>query len=231
MSNAKKYCFIIGPIGEEDSDVRKRSDQLRKHVIKPPVETLGYSTIRADEISEPGLITNQIIQHIVDDPLVVADLTGSNPNVFYELALRHAVRKPLIQLIRTGDILPFDVAGMRTISVDLTDPDSIEKARSDIAEQVSSLEGKKPEDLDSPVLIATRQPSFRQKWPQDFVPLDQLIAIERDASSQWDHIRLACSHTLWSLWPDRAKHVLQNQLGDWRDYVGRHARFLLDHCY
>jgi len=231
MSNFKKHCFIVGPIGEDGSEVRRRSDQLRKHVIKPPVESLGYFAIRADEISEPGLITNQIIQHIVDDPLVVADLTDSNPNVFYELALRHAIRKPLVQLVRTGDTLPFDVAGMRTICVDLTDPDSIEKARSDIIEQVRSLEKRKPEDLYSPVSIATKLPSVRGRWPQDLVPLDQLIAMERDASNQWDHIRLACAHTLWSFWPERAKHVLQDQMGDWRDYVGRHARFLLDHGY
>ena len=154
MSSHKKYCFVIGPIGEDASDVRKHSDQLLKHVITPAVKPLSYVPIRADKISEPGLITSQIMQHIADDPLAIADLTGSNPNVFYELALRHANRKPLVQLICKGGKLPFDVAGMRTIPVDLTYPDSIKEARSEISKQVKTLEGKEPEELDSPVSVA-----------------------------------------------------------------------------
>jgi len=51
--------------------------------------------IRADKISEPGIITTQIIGHIVDAELVIADLTDKNPNVFYELAIRHAIRNPI----------------------------------------------------------------------------------------------------------------------------------------
>jgi hypothetical protein len=231
MSTTQKHCFIIGPFGEAGSDTRKRSDQLLKHVIRPSVETLGYTPIRALEISEPGLITTQTINHVLDDPIVVADLSGSNPNVFYELALRHAIRMPLVQLIQKGEMLPFNVAGMRTISFDLSDPDSIEEARADVTEQIRAVEGKKPEELDSPVSIAMKHPRAQVRWPLDLVPLDQLIAIERDAGNQWDHIRLACAHSLWSLWPDRTKHVLENQLGDLRQYVARHAQYLLDHYY
>ena len=69
-----------------------------KYVIVPAVEACQYQAIRADQISEPGMITSQVIQHIVDDPPVVADLSGRNPNVFYELAIRHILRKPLVQL-------------------------------------------------------------------------------------------------------------------------------------
>src|SRR3989339_2254786 len=96
----QKSCFVIAPIGEPDSDTRKRSDQVLKHIIRPAVEACGYKAVRADEIDKPGIITSQVIQRVVDDPLVVADLTESNPNVFYELAIRHALRKPLIQLIQ-----------------------------------------------------------------------------------------------------------------------------------
>lgn len=231
MSTAKKHCLIIGPIGEPGSEIRKQSDQLFRHVIRPAVESLGYTPTLAGEISEPGLITNQIIKRIVSDPIVVADLSGSNPNVFYELALRHAVRKPLIQVLRKGDPLPFDVSGMRTIPFDLSDLDSAAKARSDITEQINALERKIPEELESPVSMAMKLPRNQVRWPDEFIPLSQLTSIEQDAGSEWDHIRLACAHTLWSLWPDRAKHVLENQLGDLRDYVARHARYLLDHYY
>jgi len=95
-------CFIIAPIREEDSEQRIRSDKVLKHIIKPAVEKYELRAIRADHISSPGMITSQIIQHILKDRIVIADLTDHNPNVFYELALRHAFRKPVIQIIQKG---------------------------------------------------------------------------------------------------------------------------------
>lgn len=149
----EKICFVISPIGEQDSDTRKRSDQVLKHVIAPAVLVLGYRAVRADHISEPGMITTQVIQHIVDDPLVIADLTERNPNVFYELAIRHAIRKPLVQIIRKGDPIPFDVAGTRTIHVDHRDLDSVDSARIEIQAQVKSLEFDATK-LETPISVA-----------------------------------------------------------------------------
>lgn len=149
----KKICFVISPIGEEDSETRKRSDQVLKHIITGAVEQLGYEVIRADKISEPGIITHQILQHIVDSVLVVADLTERNPNVFYELALRHAIRKPLVQLIKKGELIPFDVAATRIIQFDLQNPDSVEAAKVEILAQVKSLEAGK-NDTDNPISVS-----------------------------------------------------------------------------
>lgn len=149
----KKICFVISPIGEVDSDTRKRSDQVLKHIIIAAVEPLGYEVIRADKISEPGIITHQILQHIVDSPLVIADLTERNPNVFYELALRHAIRKPLVQLIKNGELIPFDVAATRIIKFDLQNLDSVETAKLEIVAQVKSLEAGK-NDTDNPISVS-----------------------------------------------------------------------------
>ncbi len=137
----RRACFVIAPIGEQDSDTRKRSDQVLKHIIRPAVEECGYTAERADEMDKPGIITSQVIQRVVNDPLVVADLTERNPNVFYELAIRHAIRKPLVQLIKKGERIPFDVAGTRTIQVDHHDLDSVESAKREIIQQIRSLEG------------------------------------------------------------------------------------------
>jgi hypothetical protein len=90
----RPICFVIAPIGKDRTDTRKRSDQILKHVIASVGGECGFDAIRADNISEAGMITTQVINHIVNDPLVVADLTGSNANVFYELAVRHAIRSP-----------------------------------------------------------------------------------------------------------------------------------------
>jgi len=156
----KKHCFVISPIGDADTEIRKRSDQVLKYIISPAVEQCGYIAIRGDQMSEPGLITTQIIQHIVDDPLVMADLTGRNPNVFYELALRHALRKPLIQMIAKGELLPFDVAGMRTIPIDHHDLDNVEEVREEIIRQIKSLEVNT--DVVTPISIALNLQTLRE---------------------------------------------------------------------
>lgn len=145
-----KTCFVISPIGDPDSDIRRRSDQILGYVIRPTLEDYGYQTYRADEISSPGLITPQIVDHLLKDDLVVADLTGRNPNVFYELALRHASKKPAITIKDPSEIIPFDVLGLRTIDVDFRFISSMEECKRRMAKQIQSLE-KHPDLIVTPV--------------------------------------------------------------------------------
>jgi YheO-like PAS domain-containing protein len=135
-----KRCFVIAPIGEPGSRIRRRSDRVLEEIIRPAVKECGYKAVRADEIDDPGVITKQVVRHISTDALVVADLTGHNPNVFYELAIRHSLRKPLIQLIAQGEQIPFDVREMRTIHVNHRAPHGREAARQEIVRQVRALE-------------------------------------------------------------------------------------------
>jgi len=135
-----KTCFVIAPIGEKDSDIRKRSDKVLKYIFTPALKEMGYKAIRADHLDSPGIITHQVIKHIVDDDLVIADLTGRNPNVFYELAIRHATNKPLIQLIQKNEVIPFDIASVRTIIFDHTDLDSVEDTKDTIKRQIKIVE-------------------------------------------------------------------------------------------
>src|SRR5712691_4428040 len=122
----RPVCFVIAPIGDEDTEVRKRSDRVLKHLIEPAAEECGYRAVRADKISKPGIITIQVIQQVINAPMVVADLTGHNANAFYELAIRHMVKKPLVQMIRKGEKLPFDVAASRVLFLEDPDLDTIE---------------------------------------------------------------------------------------------------------
>lgn len=149
----KEKCFIICPLGEEKSDTRKRSDTMLKHVFQPILDANNYTAVRADQIPKVGLITSQIINLIIECPLVIADLTDSNPNVFYELAIRHAIRKPYIQVISKGQKIPFDLSGIRTIEVDLLDLDNVETAKKEIENHI--LEYKKGHKPDSPISVAS----------------------------------------------------------------------------
>jgi hypothetical protein len=149
----KKICFAVTPIGDEGSEIRLRSDQVLMHIIEPVMGDLGYETVRADRSSQPGMITNQVIEHLIDDELVVADLTGSNPNVFYELAIRHATRKPIVTIIEAGERIPFDVNQSRTIHVNHHDLDSVADCKKNIDAQVRALE-KNPRNFFTPVSVA-----------------------------------------------------------------------------
>ena len=90
-ADKKKKCFVIGPIGEERLPERADADWLLQGIVKPALENdpFNYHVQRADEIAEPGSITDQIIGAVFEAEIVVADLTGANPNAFYELAIRH----------------------------------------------------------------------------------------------------------------------------------------------
>ena len=83
------------------SGYRKATEKALK-VIDEVAEKKKYEVIRSDQISEPGDITSQIIQHLFDDEIVVADLTDHNPNVFYELAVRHMLGKPVNKFAYPG---------------------------------------------------------------------------------------------------------------------------------
>jgi hypothetical protein len=111
---------MITPIGKEGTEVRKNADEVMEYIINPVCQEFGYSVVRADTMANSGLITKAIIEQIISADLVIADLTGNNPNVFYELAIRHSYRKPAIQIIKGDTEIPFDVSNMRTILYETT---------------------------------------------------------------------------------------------------------------
>jgi hypothetical protein len=149
-----KICFYVAPIGEDDSEHRRHSDLFLNHIVEPALEGQGLTIVRADRISKPGLINAQIIEHVVRSKLVIADLSYHNPNVFYELSLRHACGLPTVQVIRKRDRIPFDLQQYRTIAIDDTDIYSLIPQlriyQSEIATQVrSALEN--PISVDNPI--------------------------------------------------------------------------------
>ncbi len=180
---ATKTCFVIAPIGEPDTDTRRRSDQILRHVIKPSLGPLGYSAKRADEIAEPGVITSQVMQHVVEDDLVLADLTEVNPNVFYELAVRHALRRPFVQIIAANEELPFDVHAQRTIKFDHQDLDSVEEAKQNIQDQVRSLETGDFE-VETPISLSLDLQPLRQSDDPGQRSLAEVISAISDLNNK-----------------------------------------------
>jgi hypothetical protein len=116
-----RACFVIGPLG--DPHAEPGSPELRTYeealevyinVISAACKNVGISAVRSDEITSAGEITSQILSHLATDDVVIADISGFNPNVMHELGFRHAIRKFTVQIAEKGQ-LPFNVAGIRTI--------------------------------------------------------------------------------------------------------------------
>jgi hypothetical protein len=117
-----KICFYITPIGDPASEHRRHSDFMMEYIIQPAVKEFELKVVRADQMSKPGMIGKQVIEHILRSKLVIADLSFHNPNVFYELCLRHATRLPTVQVRREIDSIPFDLNQYRTIPIETRDP-------------------------------------------------------------------------------------------------------------
>ena len=114
-----KSCFVISPIGLPGSEIREHADDVFDFIIKPAAEKAGYAPFRADHEARPGTITEQMYDHILGDDLLIAILTGHNPNVFYEIAVAEAAARPLILLIDKGQSIPFDISTRRMLQYDL----------------------------------------------------------------------------------------------------------------
>ena len=182
MINAEeRICFVIAPIGDEGSPTRTRSDRVLRHIVRPAALRFNYRPVRADEIAEPGIITSQVIQRVVDSPLVIADLSEHNPNVFYELALRHAVRKPYVQIIQNGETIPFDVATARTVFFGL-DIDGAADAAEEVAKHIEALESD-PTNLQSPVSITMDLQRISQSTRPEQTDLSDLFPVLADINS------------------------------------------------
>lgn len=136
-------CFIISSIGKEDSETRKLADEKFELIFEPVLKELGYNVTRADKIGSPGSISRDIVNHIINSDMVIADVSDENPNVFYELAIRNAAKKPVIVFRRINQQMPFDIYDKRAISIDRTNPRIWENAKKALKTHIQEAE-KKP---------------------------------------------------------------------------------------
>jgi hypothetical protein len=105
----RKICFVLMPFGGE-------FDSIYKHCIQAAMTELSWLCARADEIHKASEVIDQIWENILRADLVIADLTGRNPNVFYELGYAHALNKNTILLTQSIEDVPFDLKHRRLVS-------------------------------------------------------------------------------------------------------------------
>ena len=122
----KKTCFVIMPFGEKPDPGSTGEvipfDDVYTYIIKEVVEErLELDCIRSDEVAEPGWIHAEMLQHIYQADIAIVDITTLNPNVFYELGVRHTLKPSGTILMRKkGTEIPFNIKGLRVIEYDLS---------------------------------------------------------------------------------------------------------------
>lgn len=123
-----KTCFIVTQIGSPGSPENEHANKVLKYLIQPVCDELDYQAIRVDNESINGNINERIINHLKNDDIVIADMTGHNPNAFFELGYRQALGLPLVPIIEASQSLPFDVIAENTVFYD-TDVSKIDESK------------------------------------------------------------------------------------------------------
>jgi hypothetical protein len=139
MSAEEKTCFVIGPIGGDDSEIRSHWAAWIADVIEDVLLRNGYSMRTPLTLSSPTSITDDIVELLAECPLVVANLTGANPNVYFELALRYAAGKPVIPMLKKPEEPPFDIKDMRLIYYSLDSPEDRKSARDSLERAIQAV--------------------------------------------------------------------------------------------
>lgn len=150
-------CFVLMPFGEW-------FDRYYKEIYIPAIKEAGFEPLRADSLFNSGSVIEQIWQQIRKAKVLLADLTGKNPNVFYELGLSHAARKPVVFVAGNIEDVPFDVRHLRVVTFDIREPGWSDRLRRDITAYLKGARAEPDRTIPQP---------FR-----DGVPLDELVEEE-----------------------------------------------------
>lgn len=110
-------AFVVTQVGEKGSVERKRADEISDYIIQPILKEFDLRLQRSDRDPTPGRVTAQILRSLLEARVVIADLTGRNPNVYYELAVAHAFGRPVVVLVDKAESLAFDTKDERVIEL------------------------------------------------------------------------------------------------------------------
>jgi hypothetical protein len=174
---ATRTCFVVGPIGDDNSPTRGHADWLLEEIISPVFAEhfKDFEVIRSDRITLPGMIDSQMISHLLDAELVVADLSFLNPNAFYEIGLRHMAEKPIIHMFRADQIIPFDVKPYRAIPFSFEHPKQRFEAREQLKQATQAVLASDYQ-VENPVTRARGYAALKQHATPDMTVL--LMEIE-----------------------------------------------------
>ena len=124
-------CFVM--MGFSDWN-----DKYYQDIYIPAIKEAGFEPARADELFSTGSVVEQIWEQIKKAKVLLADLTDKNPNVFYELGLAHAAKKPVIFTASKVEDVPFDLRHLRVIIYEVREPDWANKLKRSITDYLKN---------------------------------------------------------------------------------------------
>lgn len=170
---SNKTCFIITPIGPEGSDIRRRTDGVINVAIAPALQESGYSIPKVShQIFSSNSITKEIIKSVYESDLVIADLSGNNPNVMYEVAIRHSSGKPIIHITSDISSLPFDINDHRTFTY-TNDMMGVTELKESLLKAIKDIK-ENPENQSNPVSDSLERTSIIN-IPENTMEFDKII--------------------------------------------------------
>lgn len=170
----KKVCFIITPIGPTDSITRRKVNGLIDEVIEPVLSDLGYAVVVSHRITDSGTMTAAIIRNVYHADLAIANLTGNNPNVMYEVALRHACAKPIIHITEDVSSLPFDINDQRTIEY-MDDMHGAHELKEKLYEMVKNISNDGP--VSNPITDALEKKNLVNIPEESTIEINSLLTL------------------------------------------------------
>ena len=178
-------CFVIMPFGGW-------LNIYYEEIYRRAIRASGLIAHRADDLFRPSTIVNDIWAYTRRARLVLADLTGKNPNVFYELGLAHALAKPAILIAESMDDIPFDLRALRIITYDKNAPKWGEVLRQKVQSAIEEVL-KSPAEAVLPAFLDVKNDGKRMSVTShelEFIKLKQEIdLLRREVRSSTDRRR------------------------------------------
>jgi O-acetyl-ADP-ribose deacetylase (regulator of RNase III) len=160
--DSARTCFVIMPFGvkRDAAGTEVDFDAVYETIIRPSAAGVGFAPLRCDEIQRAGSIHRDMFQHIAVDELAIVDITMLNPNVFYELGVRHALRPSITILVKQRDVVvPFNIQGQRLVEYP---PPGEDPAQAMAAISAFIAAGGKSSEPDSPIFSILAE--ARKDW-------------------------------------------------------------------
>lgn len=154
----KPVCFVIMPISDASGYESGHFSRVYEYLLKPSIEAAGFEAVRADDEIKTDYIVTGIIKKIVESEMILCDISTKNPNVLYELGIRHAFGKPVAIIKDKETEKIFDIQGLRyheyneSLRIDTVKND-VEK----IKEIILKTHKAKEDDFNSVVSLAMMQ--------------------------------------------------------------------------
>jgi len=170
-------CFVLTPLKDP-------FNEYYRQILVPAIEAAGFQPIRADEIYGTRSIIDDIFKEIREAAVLVADVTGKNPNVNYELGVAHALERPAVIISQSIDDIPFDYRHLRAIMYDTTESDWGLKLNNKIINTLQKVERRKEQN------DVAKKERLRNLWqianPEKLV----IVAASSAAIDTGEYIRL-----------------------------------------